>query len=212
MLEEAADGEDSIRLYAERQRAAAEAASAADVLRSLVDSALTDSGLPTSADGGIRDVYGAYAALWDEQGELLDERIVPAAGEDGRPDEPGELPDSAWVGRHGEDGLLLLDLPEAEAWTAPLIVPMGGYNECPQPIEQAVLFRDWQKRFGAVPTAVAEDTWLLQVSRLPETDEEALNLAREHFIFCSYVLEAFDSIGRYAAHLKSSRVWSFWWD
>ncbi|OWA37895.1 hypothetical protein B9G55_02280 [Saccharibacillus sp. O16] len=121
-------------------------------------------------------------------------------------------PDSTWIERHEEGELLLLDLPIADAWQAPFIVPMGGYNECPQPFEQAVLFRDWQQRFDAVPTAVAQDTWLLQVKRRPQTREEALHLAKEHVMFCQYVLESFETIGQYAEYLQQADRWEFWWD
>lgn len=212
MLEEVADGEDSIRTYVEEQFIQAESLSTSDVLKKLVANSLVDSGLPTVDDkhDDLHATYKAYAALWAEQPELVDEQLIH--GEEENSVLQNSLPDAAWVERNEEDGLLLLDLPEADAWTAPLLIPMGGYNECPQPLEQAVLFRDWQKRYGAVPTAVTQDSWLLRASRLPESDEEALELAREHFIFCSYVPEGFASIGAYAAYLKRNSNWSFWWD
>ncbi|WP_084778229.1 DUF4253 domain-containing protein [Saccharibacillus sacchari] len=212
MLEEAADGEDSIRSYVEEQLIRAESLSVSDVLKKVVADSLADSGLPTidHKQDDLRSAYKAYAALWAEQPELMDEQLVNVEEEGSVLQEP--LPNAAWVERNEEGELLLLDLPEADAWTAPLTIPMGGYNECPQPVEQAALFRDWQKRYGAVPTAVSEDSWLLRASRLPESDEEALELAREHFMFCSYVLEGFASIGAYAAYLKRSSNWSFWWD
>lgn len=214
MLEEAADGKGSIRTFVEKRLAEAGSRSASDVLKSLVDTSLTDSGLPAadSAHDDIHLIYKAYAALWTEQSELLDEKVTPIGEEEEDSAQHVVFPDAAWVERNEENGLLLLDLPEKEAWTVPLIVPMGGYNECPQPAEQAVLFRDWQTRYGAVPAAVTGDSWLLRASRLPESDEEALELAREHFMFCSYVLEGFVSIGAYAAYLKRSCNWSFWWD
>ncbi|OWR28784.1 hypothetical protein CDO73_17310 [Saccharibacillus sp. O23] len=141
---------------------------------------------------------------------MLDEQ-VPASASRGT-ETSAALPDRAWIERNEEEALLLLDLPEKQAWTAPLVVPMGGYNECPQPLDQAVMFRDWQRRFGAVPAAVTEDSWLLRVKQRPETDEEALDLAKEHFIFCQYVLESFQTIGQYAAYLKTAGTWEFWWD
>ncbi len=212
MLEEAADGEDSIRNYVEKQLTRAESLSATDVFKKVVADSLADSGLPANdhEQDDLRSTYKAYADLWAEQPELVDEQLVN--GEEEGSVLQNSLPDAAWAERNEEDGLLLLDLPEADAWTAPLIIPMGGYNDCPQPAEQAIVFRDWQKRYGAVPTAVSEDSWLLRASRLPESDEEALELAREHFMFCSYVLEGFASIGAYAAYLKRSSNWSFWWD
>lgn len=211
MWEEAADGGDSIRLYVAERMAEAQDLSAAEVWKSLVDVSLEGSGLPAADKADLHSIYEAYAALWTEQSDLLNEALVPVT-EQGNSAAEQAWPGPAWVQQNQEDGLLLLDLPEADAWTAPLIVPMGGYNECPQPTEQAVLFRDWQKRYGTVPTAVTGDSWLLKASRLPKSDEEALELAREHFMFCSYVLERFSSIGQYASDLKRNTAWHFWWD
>lgn len=89
---------------------------------------------------------------------------------------------------------------------------MGGFNECPLPLYQAVLFKAWKDEYGAVPLLVKEDTWVLRADKLPATDEEALQLAKEHFLFCQYVLETFDTVGEYAAFLKKEPVWHFWWD
>lgn len=54
--------------------------------------------------------------------------------------------------------------------------------------------------------------WVLQVDRTPQSDEEALALAREHFFFYPYVLETEDSLGQYADYLKKQKIWHFWWD
>lgn len=214
MLEEAADGEESIRPYVEKQTQAAEGLSAEQALHGLADAVIAEMGgggeIASERGSGLNDSYRAYAAQWEDGIAMLDEQ-VPAAADRGA-QASAALPDLAWIERHEDDGLLLLDLPEKQAWTTPLIVPMGGYNECPQPLEQAVMFRDWQRRFGALPAAVTEDSWLLRVKRRPETDEEALDLAKEHFIFCQYVLESFETIGQYAAYLKAAHTWEFWWD
>ncbi|RKN86389.1 DUF4253 domain-containing protein [Paenibacillus ginsengarvi] len=120
--------------------------------------------------------------------------------------------DLSWIADREEDGLLLLTLPAGESQYAPLIVPMGGFNECPQPLEQAVLFRHWQEEYGMVPLVVTQDTWVVRVSERPATDAAALQLAKEHFLFCQYVLETFDSIGQYASYLRRHDIWMFWWD
>lgn len=91
-------------------------------------------------------------------------------------------------------------------------VPMGGYNECPLPVYQSVIFRHFQQQYGANILAVTGDTWVLQASRRPQTAEEALQLAKEHFIFCQYVLEDQPTLGHYADSLLKQDVWYFWWD
>jgi len=214
MMEAAADGEASIEAYVREQTSAAETRSARQVLRDLADGALAALGEEIGERDDESDLnasYQAYISQWEEGIAMFDENMGAEEGE-GSVVEAAARPDSAWIERHEEGELLLLELPAADAWKAPLIVPMGGYNDCPQPLEQAVLFRDWQRRFGAVPAAVTQDTWLLRVGHRPQTHEEALNLAKEHFIFCQYVLESFETIGQYAEHLQHADTWEFWWD
>ncbi|MDO3409392.1 DUF4253 domain-containing protein [Saccharibacillus sp. CPCC 101409] len=217
MMELAADGAASIRSYAEAQAGESAERSGLDALRSIAADRLDRQDSPEDSPGfeefDLRDLYRAYAGQWEPGIGLLDDRMPAeeSSGDDGFDSSAG-MPNAEWVERYAQDGLLLLALPASELWNAPLIVPMGGYNDCPQPIEQAILFRDWYERYEAVPIAVTEDTWILQAQILPRTDEEALDLAREHFIFCQYVLESFDSIGQYAAQLKRGGIWEFWWD
>ncbi|WP_431809319.1 DUF4253 domain-containing protein [Brevibacillus agri] len=108
--------------------------------------------------------------------------------------EPFDI-DQAWVEQRIEEGdsLVVLNLPQERGYEAPLWVPMGGYNECPLPVYQSVIFRHFQQQYGANILAVTGDTWVLQASRRPQTAEEALQLAKEHFIFCQYVLGPADT-------------------
>ncbi|MDF2653326.1 MAG: hypothetical protein K0Q73_9131 [Paenibacillus sp.] len=149
-------------------------------------------------------VYAAYVSVWDGHEMLEEQRIELSYSH-------SDI-DLSWIADREEDGLLLLTLPAGESQYAPLIVPMGGFNECPQPLEQAVLFRHWQEEHGMVPLVVTQNTWVFRVSKRPATDAAALQLAKEHFLFCQYVLETFDSVGQYAAYLRQHDVWVFWWD
>ncbi|MED1861816.1 DUF4253 domain-containing protein [Brevibacillus reuszeri] len=111
----------------------------------------------------------------------------------------------SWITDREEDGLLLLTLPAGESQYAPLIVPMGC-NECPHPLEQDELFRQWQEEQGMVPLVVTQNTWVVRFSKRPATDAAALQLAKEHLLFCQYVLEMFDSVGQYTAHSRHHDV------
>jgi len=152
----------------------------------------------------FESIYAAYVSVWDGHEMLEEQWSEPTYS---HPDI-----DLSWITDREEDGLLLLTLPASESQYAPLIVPMGGFNECPQPLEQAVLFRHWQEEHGMVPLVVTQDTWVVRVNKRPATDTAALQLAKEHFLFCQYVLERFDSIGQYAAYLRHHDVWVFCWD
>ncbi|GAA3401201.1 DUF4253 domain-containing protein [Paenibacillus hodogayensis] len=149
-------------------------------------------------------VYAAYISVRDGHEMLEEQWSEPSYS---HPDI-----DLSWIADREEEGLLLLTLPAGESQYAPLIVPMGGFNECPQPLEQVVLFRHWQDEHGMVPLVVTQDTWVVRVSKRPSTEAEALQLAKEHFLFCQYVLDSFDSVGQYAAYLRRHDIWVFWWD
>ncbi|MGE8203826.1 DUF4253 domain-containing protein [Heyndrickxia sp. NPDC080065] len=108
--------------------------------------------------------------------------------------------------------VIIARFPTKEPWEASLWVPMGGFNECPLPEQQAAIYKHWYEKYGAYPKLVSDDTWVLEVRSPPKTNEEALHLAKEHFLFCRYVLEDFSTLGAYAGFLLKSKKWNFWWD
>lgn len=110
-----------------------------------------------------------------------------------------------------EEALLYL-IPDKECWKLPLWFPMGGFNECPTPEEQAAVFKKWHEEYGAVPYYVSEDTWKLRVERLPSR-RDIHRLAKEQLLFCIDLLALFPGgIKQLEEHLLKSDVWTFWWD
>lgn len=106
----------------------------------------------------------------------------------------------------------LLTVPCREPWELALWIPMGGFNDCPPPEEQASVFRHWQERYGAIPYYVNEDTWVLKTNR-PLTESEARVVAREQFLFCIDLFQAFPAgVNQLATHLQTKDIWVFWWD
>lgn len=207
IIEETLDDYDSLTDYVEEQLEHVEQSTALDTFRTLVSQQLIDTELAEeSAKVSTMDhstLYATYSRLWEDQ-PLLDEQMIASKVD-------SLAPDQAWISRQEEEWIQL-SLPIGQEYTAPLIIPMGGFNECPAPAIQASLFKYWQEKYDAVPIIVNESTWILQAKIQPSTDAEALQLAQEHFIFCSYVLEKFDSIGAYAAYLQTQDIWYFWWD
>ncbi|WP_017812800.1 DUF4253 domain-containing protein [Paenibacillus shenyangensis] len=153
------------------------------------------------------ELFAAYRHLAEADGALdyFKEQII--AGDKTLP-----VPDAAWASDRAEDGAIWLTLPQGQEYHAPLIIPMGGFNECPLPTLQSAVFREWQQQYGAIPIAVNDSTWILRAQRRPQTDEQALELAKQHMLFCNYVLEDFETIGSYAGYLKQQDIWYFWWD
>ena len=53
----------------------------------------------------------------------------------------------------------------------------------------------------------------LRVATRPKTREEALALAREHYVYCADVIDqGFPSYSALAAYLMANDWWYFWWD
>ncbi|UIO43866.1 DUF4253 domain-containing protein [Brevibacillus brevis] len=209
MIEEAVDEEGSLSDYVHKQLEEVHGLSVEDVFRRIVKSRLLytdiESELKSLEGKNFEGIYQAYSLIW-EGDELLNEQLSETETE-------SFLISEKWVqDRLQDDALIVLELPKASGYEAPLWVPMGGYNECPLPVYQSVIVKHWQEAYGIKILAVTEDTWIFQAGSRPQTYEEAIKLAKEHFIFCQYVLDEFPSLGHYADYLMKQDVWHFWWD
>ncbi len=211
MMEEVAEEHDSFDASVQKSIAASEDLSLADGLRRSISWLLEYNELPAEYQPleklSVDKLYAAYRLLQDSEEplDMLDEQMV--ATERTLP-----VPDANWAEYRQEDGAFWLKLPEGREYEAPVIIPMGGYNECPMPEVQTAIFREWQRQYGAYPIAVSESTWIVRADRRPQTDADALAIARQHVLFCPYVLESFDTIGEYASYLQQQDIWYFWWD
>ena len=73
--------------------------------------------------------------------------------------------------------------------------------------------RSWRDRFGAELIGLSSDRMDLQVERRPNTREQALELAREHYVFCNDIVDQGDgTLSTLAACLLADNWWNFWWD
>lgn len=100
-------------------------------------------------------------------------------------------------------------LPTREHWLAPSFWKFGGWNACPDPEIHSALLLRWWKSHGARVRAITTDTIELFVARPVTTREDALQIAREHYVYCS---EGDGTIQERAADLLGSDHWLFWWD
>ncbi|MEW4372514.1 DUF4253 domain-containing protein [Paenibacillus kandeliae] len=211
LMEEIVDEHESLSHYVQQSAEQAASLSLADGLRRSLAWLFEYNELPASFQPleklSAAQLYEAYRQLQQSEQPLpmLDETITETT-------QMLPVPDADWAESRQENGAFWLTLPVEREYEAPLMIPMGGYNECPLPTCQAAIFRVWQEQYGAIPIAVNESTWVLEVQHLPLTDADALELAREHVLFCPYVLESFETIGEYAGYLKHHTIWYFWWD
>ncbi|MDC7121673.1 DUF4253 domain-containing protein [Cellulomonas fimi] len=112
------------------------------------------------------------------------------------------------------DGLVAL-VPAAHGWQVPVLLGWdGGVNYDMEPVDHAVVLRDWQERFGAeLVTLDGEQVLELWVDRPPASTAEALAVAREQYEYCYDVVhQGVGSLTDLAGDQVGSRSWYFWWD
>lgn len=111
--------------------------------------------------------------------------------------------------------LILAKIPTVNPYELACYIPMGGFNDCPNPESQAAIFKYWYEKYNAYPAVVGYDTWEIWTEKKPQTEEEARELAIEHYFFCldrvDQYAEDYDH-GKLAGTLLKSDSWYFWWD
>lgn len=109
--------------------------------------------------------------------------------------------------------IVIAQIPTDKPWELAVYAPMGGFNECPMPEEQAAVFKYWYEKYGAVPAAVSRDVWELYVPKPVSDVETAMQLAREMYCFCYDIVDqGVETLGALAGVISGSNVWYFWWD
>lgn len=149
----------------------------------------------------------------DELAEIFDDEDYDNAGEF-----EGEGGINTFSGFCSYDGklekeILIANIPTDKPWELPIYVPMGGFNSCPSPEEQAAVFKYWYEKYGAYPACVTYDIWEMFCERPVKDEKSALELANEMYLFCNDIVDqGTETIGRLAGSLVNSSVWFFWWD
>lgn len=108
--------------------------------------------------------------------------------------------------------LVVAQIPTDQPWKVFAWLPMGGWNECPDPIRMMAVAKYWYEQYGAVPVAVTHDTVEFSVPA-PVPTEQAMNLAEEMYFFCMDIVDqGVETLGALADGLRQSTHWYFWWD
>lgn len=104
-------------------------------------------------------------------------------------------------------------IPTDSSWKVPAHLRIGGWNACPSAEEHSAIFKYWQEKYDARVVCIADDVIEFQVNRPPQTRAEALQLAKEQYIFCADIVQqGTESIEALASTLVKAPVWYFWWD
>jgi hypothetical protein len=109
--------------------------------------------------------------------------------------------------------LLIVKLPTTSSFEALAYLKYGGWNSCPSPEEHVAIHRMWRDRFGAEVVFATSDVIECRVACPPTAEAEALELAREQFVYCSdIVFQGVQTLSNLASSIRNHGVWYFWWD
>jgi hypothetical protein len=104
-------------------------------------------------------------------------------------------------------------LPTDDWTTIPAYLRWGNWNGCPAPEYHVAAFRSWRDRYGAELVGLSHDVVNIRVRRRPKTRDEALDLAREQYSYCSDIVDqGVGTLNALAAALMEHDWWYFWWD
>lgn len=117
----------------------------------------------------------------------------------------------------GSGGLketILFEVPTENPWEVVAYVPFGGWNDCPAVEDMAAVCKYWYEKYGAVPVTITHDTLEFMLPE-PVSEKEVMDLAKEHFAFCTDRVDQCTrtgTVGEVADCIRRSRIWYFWWD
>ena len=114
-----------------------------------------------------------------------------------------------------DDGapLLLAEIPAEHPWDIFRLLPIGGWNDCPDASFIAAFCKEMFESYGVRPVFVSGDMLIVKPERLPASKEEAYDLAWKLYAFCpDMVTQGLGSIHALADSLTKSALWQFWWD
>jgi hypothetical protein len=117
------------------------------------------------------------------------------------------------LGSRELDSVFILLVRADYAWEVPAKLLYGGWNDCPVPQVHVGFSKRWFKMHDAELISVGRATIEMIVGKPPTNRDEALDIAREHFVYCpDTVDQGAGNVSSLAAELLNGRVWHFWWD
>lgn len=163
----------------------------------------------------VADADGVHRQLTPEETRafMLREPQPPPLGDwPAQPDYVPGLSVTRDMGRTLEKVHVAL-IPTDDWTTIPAHLRWGGWNACPQPEFHVAALRAWRDRFGAELVGLGFDRMDLRVARPPQSRAQALDLAREHYVYCADIVDqGVGTLSALAALLLGNEWWSFWWD
>jgi hypothetical protein len=163
----------------------------------------------------LRRAEQAFLEQLAGQGIRIDLNPEPPLGTwPGRPPNPLTLTVvEDWRTREPYEVAYLIRIPDDDWTTIPAHLRWGGWNENPPAEYHVAAFRAWRDRYGAELVGISPDVLNLRVATRPFSRAEAIDLAREQYVYCRDIIDqGAGTLSNLAAGLISSDWWYFWWD
>lgn len=105
-------------------------------------------------------------------------------------------------------------LPTIQGWEAPAYLPVTENEWDPPAAVQVAVMKYWNERWGAEVVAMVSGAMEMRVLEPPTTWQEALELAKEYYLYSPDVVDQWleGSLQALAGRLLNGHVWKFWWD
>jgi hypothetical protein len=117
------------------------------------------------------------------------------------------------VNNKASDEIFLGLIPTRISWQIPAYIQFGDFNSCPSSAIHVSIMKRWWELYRIEIVGMLGDTIECIVPRPPQTREQALELAKEQFAYCSdIVVQGVGTIENLAATLLKGKTWYFWWD
>lgn len=181
-----------------------------------LDAMRDHSGNATSATATIRKGAGLSLSEWaSKRRESAPEYFQPDRKKTSRLQPEPQQQEPMWTSVLGEplNASAVFVLPSTKSWTAPAYLAFGGWNECPDPETQVAFAAYLNRMLGAEVVGIRYDSIRFTLAKPPTTDEEAIRIAWESFLYCpDAVHQGATTLEGLAEYLMGSTSIDFWWD
>lgn len=110
------------------------------------------------------------------------------------------------------DEFILFHIPVDEPWKILAYTPLEAWNYDLETEEMLAVCHYWYDKYRAVPAVLSHDTMEFLAGKEVPTEQDAWDLAKEHYAFCPEQCSESADLGELADHVLKSSVWMFWWD
>lgn len=111
----------------------------------------------------------------------------------------------------GSDELWLVEVPVEHSWQVFAYIPMGGWDDCPNPEEHMAIAKYWEEQYEAKVIHISGN--LVEYDLPHPIQGENLQLAEEQYSYCPvFIEESYETLKTLENILRKATLWYFWWD